>query len=94
MHHLYFPFKWLISHFFPTIIISRLAAKIVDKVIRLVRGNKLEGGTVARWHLSLQSVFEIQISLLRYICDINISLYGEEDGVTDFTKYRRGLSSL
>ena len=92
MHHLYFPFKWLISHFFPTI--SRLAAKIVDKVIRLVRGNKLEGGTVARWHLSLQSVFEIQISLLRYICDINITLYGEEDGVTDFTKYRHGLSSL
>ena len=37
----------------------------------------------------MQSVFEIQISLLRYVCDINITQYGEEDEVTDFTKYRQ-----
>ena len=36
----------------------------------------------------MQRVFEIQISLLRYVCDINITQYGEEDEGTDFTKYR------
>ena len=58
-------------------------------MIRLVQGDKFGGNLhLARFDLNLQSVFEIQISLLRYVCDINITQYGEEDEGTDFSKYR------
>ena len=58
-------------------------------MLRLVPGDKFGANLhLARLDLNLQRVFEIQISLLRYVCDINITQYGKEDEGTDFTKYR------
>ena len=66
-----------------------MAARLADRVLRLVPGERCGAKLhLARLDLNLQRVFEIQISLLRYVCDINITQYGEEDEGTNFTKYR------
>ena len=81
--------QWLISHFFPTI--SHLCARLAGRVFSDKFGGHLH---LARLDLNLQSVFEIQISLLRYVCDINITQYGQEDEGTDFTKYRQDIRTF